>query len=340
MNKQAVVDKILANHHTIPKHEQGVWFAPANIALCKYWGKRNTELNLPYTSSLSVSLGDFGAKTTIMQQAGTNDTVWVNGELSNVASVFSKKVTEFLNLFRFGQNNHSFLVQTHSTVPIGAGLASSAAGFAALVGALNALYGWELSLTELSILARLGSGSASRSFWKGFVEWEAGVSEEGMDSIGIPLSTVWPELRIGLMIFNRQEKPISSRVAMENTVKTSPFYAVWPQKQVHDLAIIKEAILKQDFTTLGETVESNALSMHALMLSAMPPILYSEPATVTAMNHIWQRRQAGLPVYFTQDAGPNLKLLFLAKDQDNILKYFPGIEIIAPFAENENKEKP
>jgi len=330
VNKCAVVQHILKAYSKEPKREQGTFFAPSNIALCKYWGKRDTELNLPHTSSLSISLGNLGAKTTIALEQALKDRISINGKEVDEDSIFSKNLSHFLDLFR-PLNSVFFRVATEVNIPIGAGLASSACGFAAVVGALDQLYGWELPLSLLSILGRLGSGSASRSFWHGFVEWQAGHDADGMDSAGACLESVWPALRIGVLIVDSEQKKLSSRIAMQNTVLTSPFYKIWPEKQARDLKDLKKAIEKQDFMALGETTESNALAMHALMLTTSPPILYSQASTLEAIDKIWHYRQLGLPLYFTQDAGPNLKLLFLEKDEEAIIKIFPKLIVVSPF---------
>jgi diphosphomevalonate decarboxylase len=335
LNKKEVVEKILKDSLCVAKNKQGVYFAPANIALCKYWGKRDLELNLPQTSSLSVSLGHLGAKTTIEELTDSKETmdeIWINGKREKPNTPFSKNLKNFLDLFRLTKTC-VYRVKTAINIPIGAGLASSAAGFAAVVGALNDLYAWQLAPAELSILGRLGSGSASRSFWSGFVEWQMGIREDGMDSKGHVLTEQWPALRVGMLILNTAPKPVSSRVAMERTVSTSPFYTAWPAKQAVDLRAMKEAIAAQDFNVLGSIAETNALGMHSLMLAAKPPILYSEPSTIESMHRIWQYRDQGLSLYFTQDAGPNLKLLFLEKEAETVKSLFPTLEIIAPFGE-------
>lgn len=335
MDKASFVQQILKPYSKEPQNKTGSFFAPSNIALCKYWGKRDTELNLPVTASLSISLGAFGAKTQIslIQDNQTSmDEIIVNGKPLDPEKdkQFLLNLTEYLNLFRFAPITF-FRVETEVNLPIGAGLASSACGYAALVGAIDQLFGWQLPLEKLSVLARLGSGSASRSFWQGFVEWQTGSSEDGADSLGVPLPQVWPELRIGLLILNTASKPISSRKAMEITRLTSPFYSEWPLKHRVDLTRLKKAISQFDFIELGEVSESNALAMHAMMLAANPPILYSDSKTISAIQDIWQARKTGLSLYFTQDAGANLKLLFLEKDTESVRKLFPELMIVAPF---------
>jgi diphosphomevalonate decarboxylase len=302
-------------------------FAPTNIALCKYWGKRNEELNLPVTSSLSISLGNKGA-TTLLKMSNA-DQITLNDKTIELTSVFGKRLIDFLALFR--KPNEKMKIAIHANIPIAAGLASSAAGFASLAKALNECYQWNLSLRELSILSRLGSGSACRSLWSGFVEWCAGSHSDGMDSHGEELKCSWPELCVGLLLVNEKEKAISSREAMLRTVKTSTAYSSWPQKVNDDLSALKHAINKKEFERLGKTAESNALMMHAMMLTADPPIQYSTPETIALMQKIWKLRNEGLAIYFTQDAGPNLKLLFLEENAAIIAEHFPNMEIVRPF---------
>ncbi len=325
-----VVELILGDRARVPHLTSGEAFAPTNIALVKYWGKRDPGLNLPITDSLSISLGAKGAATRIEVAESPQDNFFLNDHEQEADSTFSSRLSQFLDLFRF--DNIHYRVYTKVNIPIAAGLASSACGFAAIVKALSNLYGWELSSTELSILARLGSGSACRSIYPGFVWWQKGTQADGMDCYALPLAQQWPELRIGLLLINQETKAIGSRPAMQNSLKTSYLYGSWPQQAAHDLNVVHEAILSQNFDTLGTTSEHNALSMHATMISAWPPIVYSIPETLAAMHKIWYLRQQGLPLYFTQDAGPNLKLLFLQNDLGSVLKEFPGLEVIAPFA--------
>lgn len=331
MKKVDVVKGILGERYLqSPINSFGTAFAPTNIALVKYWGKRNADINLPVTSSLSISLDDKGAKTAITRHDLKYDVISLNEKPVDKSSTFAIRLTEYLNLFRDGTQTY-FDIRIQTNIPIAAGLASSACGFAALALSLNELYGWGLTPVELSILARIGSGSACRSIWNGFVEWQMGLRDDGMDSHGVLMDPQWPDMRIGLLIMQATEKSVSSREAMQRTVMTSPLYSNWPGKVQQDLALIKSAISSYDFELLGKTAESNAMTMHALMLSAWPPVSYALPETITAMQKIWGLRREGLNLYFTQDAGPNLKLLFLEKDSQHIQTYFPEIEIIKPF---------
>lgn len=305
-------------------------YAPANIALVKYWGKRNDALNLPVTGSLSISLGPLGSHVELAQGAGAADAVWLNGQPLPADSSFVRRASAYLDLFR-PTPDFFFELKARNTVPTAAGFASSASGFAALAKGLNSLFGWGLGPRELSILARLGSGSAARSLDEGFVEWHAGTAADGMDSYAERLEAEWPELRVGALVLCAREKPVGSREGMKRSVETCEFYREWPGRVAQDLAALKAAIAQKDFAALGGVAEENALAMHALMAATRPPIVYLLPETVAAMHKIWAAREAGLPLWFTMDAGPNVKLLFEAQDEARVREVFPAVEIVAPF---------
>ncbi len=307
--------------------EAGEAFAPANLALVKYWGKRDETLNLPVTSSLSISLGGLGTTTRI--EAAAEDRVILDGRTLAPETPFTRRLIAYLDLFR--EPGAGFRVSTRNSVPTAAGVASSASGFAALVLALDRLHGWELEPRSLSILARLGSGSACRSLWPGFVRWEAGSAPDGMDSHGIPLGWQWPALRIGLVEVETGPKPYASRAAMRDTREQSALYAAWPDKCRADLAAIEPAIEARDLETVGRIAESNALSMHATMLGAWPPILYWQSGTIEALRAAWRLREEGVPVYVTMDAGPNVKLLFEAAHEADVAAAFPGLRVLLPW---------
>lgn len=326
MTRKEFIDILLDRANGEPA-SRGEAFAPANIALCKYWGKRNGELNLPVNSSLSVSLGRLGSYTTV-ERIGEKDRVFLNEDPAPAA--FAARVSSFLDLFRDGDG--FFEVRTRNTVPTGAGLASSASGFAALVKALDQLFGWGFNTRELSMLARLGSGSAARSLYRGFSVWHAGVRADGMDSYAEGFSGEWKSLRIGILCVSKDKKSIGSTEGMNRTAETSELYESWPAQAQCDYDELRTAIAVQDFSLLGKTAENNALAMHAVMLAAWPPLCYWKPKSLSLMQQVWQAREEGLETYFTMDAGPNLKLLFLASDETAVREQFPGVEVIAPFA--------
>lgn len=311
--------------------ERGEAFAPSNIALCKYWGKRNRELNLPINASLSVSLAHLGSKTIVTESDTGKDRVVLNGVEQAEDSKFARKVVEFVSLFR-ADLSQPVLVDTQNNIPTAAGLASSASGFAALMLALNQFYRLDLTPAQLSVCARMGSGSASRSVFTGFVEWQMGVRDDGMDSHAVPLDTSWPDLRVGLVKVTTAAKKVDSRAGMQRTVESAHLYQSWPLQAAADLEKLHLAIEQQDFMLLGETAEQNALSMHATMIASWPPLLYWQPESVAAMHKIWELRADGLPLYFTMDAGPNIKILFREQDTADVTAAFPELEVVTPFS--------
>lgn len=304
-----------------PIVEEATASAPVNIALAKYWGKRDEQLHLPMTDSLSVAL-DLFTTTTVKKALSPSDEVILNGMCMPPQSAFYTRCARFLDLFR-PSPQFSFSITTTNTVPTAAGLASSASGFAALTMALNSFFGWKLSSQQVSALSRLGSGSACRSVYKGFVRWQKGECPEGTDSYAIPCKGWWPELRLAVLMLSTKEKPISSREAMRLSVETSPYYDLWPQIVEKDIHAILTTIDERNFPAFGRLVERNALMMHSTMLTSTPPVCYWIEETITAMKTIWDARHHGIPVYFTIDAGPNIKLLFLSKDSQAVMEKFP-----------------
>ena len=260
------------------------------------------------------------------------DVVCLNGELLPVDSSFARRISRFLDLFRPCLGNVHFEVRTENNIPTAAGLASSASGFAALAMALDDLAGWGLDKKRLSMLARLGSGSASRSVYDGFVQWHAGNNPDGTDSFAEKTGNEWPGFRIGILELSSARKPVGSRDGMNRTVATSDLYKSWPKQAAADLAILRTAIEAHDFPLLGKTAERNALSMHATMLAAWPPLLYLQPETVEQIHKVQRVRAEGLEVYLTIDAGPNIKLLFLEENEQAVSETFPGLQTIKPFA--------
>lgn len=295
--------------------------AHTNIALVKYWGKADPNLMLPQTSSLSLTLDQFYTDTTVeFDSRLTRDMVQINDQL--LAAPASQKVIDFLNIVREQSGQSAFAhVTSVNHVPTAAGLASSASAFAALAGAASRAAGLELTPRALSRLARRGSGSATRSIYGGFVEWQAGSDDH--TSLAIPLQETvdWP-IAVVALVLDPHHKRISSRQGMQSSVTTSPYYPTWKTVVAQDLATIKPAILHQDFSTMGEVLESNAMRMHALTLSAQPPYSYFNGDTLRAMDTVRVLRQAGQECYYTLDAGPNLKVFCQTPDLPTITQKF------------------
>ena len=295
--------------------------ANTNIALIKYWGKRDEKLFLPMNSSLSITLDRFYTTTTVefTEELKEDKLILNNHPGSNEDR---NKISDFLTKIRniAGTNLYASII-TENNVPTAAGFASSASGFAALAAAATKALGLELDDEELSVIARQGSGSACRSIYGGFVEWDMGTRADGRDSVAKQVldEKEW-KLTILSAIVAPGIKKVSSRDGMKRTVETSPFYKGWLDTVSYDLNEAKIAIKERDFQRLGEITESNALKMHATMLGARPPILYWESGTVEIMHCIMELRLTGIPAYFTIDAGANVKILCLPDYEEEIVK--------------------
>ena len=309
--------------------------ANSNIALVKYWGKRNSKLILPNNSSLSVTLDGFYTKTTVeFSDSYHQDEVLVDG-ISTIKT--TKRVVKILDLIRDKANLSKYAkVVSENNFPTAAGLASSASGAAALAIAGAAAAGLNLEQRELSILARQGSGSASRSIDGGFVLWNKGSLEDGSDSFAEQVANPshWPEFRILVVIVSDKEKSIKSRDGMKKTVETSPYYKGWMETIDNDLKTVHRAILERDFTTLGSVSEQNCLKMHATMITTTPPIIYWMPDSMKVIHEVHKLRAKDIEAYFTIDAGPNIKVICLEKDIDQIKESISKIDGVQKIMES------
>lgn len=288
---------------------QGKARAYTNIALIKYWGKKDQQLIIPMNNSLSLTLDAFYSETQVtFSKDFTEDSFYLDGQQQSPQEM--KKIVKFLDMSRaLGKTELHAKVESQNFVPTAAGLASSASGLAALAGACNEALDLQLSPKDLSRLARKGSGSACRSIFGGFVEWVKGDSDETSFAQPIAAENWEDELAMIFILINDQQKDVSSRDGMQRTVDTSVFYDGWLKAAVADLASAKTAIATKDFRLLGETTEGNALKMHATTLGATPPFTYWSPGSLAAMNKVRQLRTQGYDCYFTMDAGPNVKVL-------------------------------
>lgn len=296
--------------------------AYTNIALIKYWGKKDEELILPMNNSLSLTLDAFYTETTVsFDPALQADTFLLDGQLQNTAA--TAKISRFLDLLReLAGTKLRAAVTSENFVPTAAGLASSASGLAALAAAGNAALQLGLDDSQLSRLARRGSGSACRSIFGGFVEWEQGIDD--ITSLAHPLAANGFENDLAMLfvLINDKQKDVSSRDGMRRTVATSTFYPGWLASLPEDLAAIKQAIATQDFTALGRITEANGLKMHATTLAAVPPFTYWSPQSLLAMDLVRQLRATGTECYFTMDAGPNVKVLCRRQDEAAVQQAF------------------
>lgn len=289
--------------------------ACSNIALVKYWGKRDAALNLPAAGSLSLTLDALSTETTVaFDEALAQDELVLDGEVAKPADVV--RVVELLDLVR-GRSGVPIRarVTSKNDFPTASGLASSASGFAALAVAATHAAGLQLTPHELSLLARRGSGSAARSIFGGLVRMHAGHADA--DAFAEPVRQLadgfLEQLRMVVAVIGGGvPKTHGSRDAMEHTAATSPMYRAWLDVVPRDLAAAEVAIAKGDLEALGTLVEANALAMHASAIAARPAVLYWKPATLAVLAEVRGLRSTGTPAWATMDAGPHVKVLTTA----------------------------
>ena len=292
--------------------------AHTNIALVKYWGKKDRKLIIPQTDSLSLTLDKFYTDTTVEFKSDLDDDqLTVDGR--HFAPDQLGKVHRVLDRIReLSGRKEAAQVTSHNNVPMAAGLASSASAFAALAVAGSHAAGLTLSGKELSRLARRGSGSATRSIFGGLVQWHAGHDDESSYASPIMENVDFGIEMLAILIDTKQKK-VSSRGGMQLSVATSPFYPEWQHIVERDMDAMQHAIANQDIPAIGHIAEENAMRMHALTLSADPAFTYFDGGTIEAINLIKSLREQGLNCYYTMDAGPNVKVIYDRADRERLL---------------------
>ncbi len=278
--------------------------AQPNIALIKYWGKRDAERNLPAVGSLSLTLDALDTRM-VVEPGAAEDSLEIDGR---PAPDMLPRVTRCLDRVA-GPERTPAHVSSTSNFPLGAGLASSASAFAALVVAAAAAYGRTLDTQELARLAGAASGSAARSLYGGFVRLDAGDSDIGLKPLAAP--DAWP-LQLVIAITEEAPKPVGSTEAMQRSAATSPFYRSWIEQQDADLDCAEAAVAARDFGALAEIAEHNCLKMHSVTWSARPPVVYWNRATLACLQAVRRLQADGVDVFFTIDAGPQLKAVCTA----------------------------
>jgi diphosphomevalonate decarboxylase len=292
--------------------------ARTNIALVKYWGKREAERNLPAAGSISLTLD--GLHTDTRVELADEDSFVLNGAPADMT-----RVVHFLDLVRPAGAPRA-RVESVNNFPTASGLASSASAFAALALAATGAYGVSMAAPSLSALARRGSGSAARSIFGGFVEMRA----EGDDPHAAPLlpEDEWDVRLVIAVVGGGEAKAIGSGDAMTHTARTSPLYAGWLASVPADLAEARAAIAARDLEALGEIAERSALTMHASALAARPGLLYWRGATIEAVHAVRGLRARGVGAWATIDAGPHVKALCGAAEAAEVartLGAIPGV---------------
>ncbi|XP_072757603.1 diphosphomevalonate decarboxylase [Anoplolepis gracilipes] len=312
--------------------------APVNIAVIKYWGKRDESLILPTNDSISATLDtdQLHAKTSVMISLDfKEDRIWLNEKEEDIKNPrlqnCLKEIKKRSQLPGY-MNDWKIHICSKNNFPTAAGLASSAAGYACLAVALAKLYKVE---GDISVIARSGSGSACRSIMGGFVRWHMGQDKYGTDSIAkqiVPASH-WPEMRVLVLVVNDEQKKVSSAIGMKRSIETSQFLQYRITHTVPERTNkMQEAIVEKDFKIFAELTMKDSNQMHAVCLDTYPPCVYMNNISHSIVNLIHSYNDAvnDVKVAYTFDAGPNATLYLLEKDVSAVMgilnHFFPPLE--------------
>ena len=293
----------------------------ANIAIIKYWGKKDPIKMIPATSSISLTLENMFTETEIsfisreeaIEKTGqASDLLYINGELQNEEQI--KKITKVVNLFR-DDRNQLVKIDTTNNMPTEAGLSSSSSGLSAAIKACNRLFDKNLSREELAQISKFASGSSSRSFFGPVGMWDKDTGE---------VSEVKTDLKLAMivLVLNEEKKIISSRKGMALCMETSTSFDEWIRQSEIDFENMKKYLSEGNFSKVGELTEENALRMHETTKNANPPFTYLTEKSFEAMEYIRKLRKQGEKCYFTMDAGPNVKVLCLEEDFERLKDIF------------------
>lgn len=293
----------------------------ANIAIIKYWGKKDINKIIPATSSISLTLENMYTETEI-NFITEKESIEVLGEVGDLFYLNSKlqnkeqrdKLSKVIDLFR--ENKKDIVkINTRNNMPTEAGLSSSSSGLSSVIKACNELFEKKLSRSELAKMSKFASGSSSRSFFGPVSAWDKDTGD---------IFEIETELRFGMimLVLNDQKKIISSRKGMELCMNTSTNFQEWIRQSEIDYINMKNYLKENNFEKIGILTEENAMRMHNTTLTANPPFSYLTKESEKAMNDIIELREKGEKCYFTMDAGPNVKVLCLEKDLERLTEIF------------------
>lgn len=291
--------------------------AHPNIAFIKYWGNQGSEWNIPLGNSISMNLAAFETKTTIeFNDKFSSDSLILNKQDASYEAL--QRTVEFLDKFRslYHFEGNAKIV-SENNFPTGAGIASSASGFAALALACLAASQVEYDEKDVSALARIGSGSASRSVPTGYVEWIQGKNHSDSYSISIADKNHWNLIDTIVMI-DSSHKKITSKQG-HRIASSSPLQNMRVQHINERIEICRKSILNKDFSTLASISEADTLLMHSVMMSSSPALYYLQPETLAVIETIRDLRENGLETFFTIDAGANVHTITTEKDKEKVI---------------------
>lgn len=286
--------------------------ASPSLALLKYWGKRDAVRNIPATTSVAVGLAELRTVTHVRLLPAKEgaDRVLLNGTQQPPA----RYERFFEALRRTLRTEQRFEAESTNNFPTAAGLASSSSGFAALALASCRAVGADPPLRDLSSLARVGSASAARAVFGGFTILRAGAPAARQ----LYDESHWPELRVIVCVVEERAKKTASRRAMEASRLTSPYYRAWVRASARAVPNVLRALAARDLQQLGDAARESYLRMFATIVSTHPPIQYWLPSSVEILRECEAMRDEGIGVWETMDAGPQVKLLCVEDDVEEV----------------------
>ena len=302
--------------------------APSNIAFIKYWGLKDDLLRLPANGSISMNLSNLLTTTTVeFSQDYKKDEIIINNDTSEKEA---KRVIAHLDRIRsMAKISVKAKVVSKNNFPTGTGLSSSASGFAALTTAAASAAGLQLSEKELSVLARLGSGSACRSIPDGFTEWREGHTSESSYAVSLYPPDYWDIVDI-VAVVNVGPKDIPTSQG-QKLAHSSPFFTTRLELINKKIKLTKKYLNEKNFASFGELIESEALELHAIMLTSKPSLIYWLPGTISVMKQVQKLRKEGIQVYFTVNTGQDVHIICQKKDADKVtslIKKIPEVKKI------------
>lgn len=311
--------------------QKSTWLATPNIAVVKYWGKRDNALNLPDNGSVSVTMDESLRTVTSVEfdPSLREDILILNGKPALQGE--TERASRVLNAIRKEAGIRTKArVSSKNNFPTAAGIASSASGFAALACAASDAAGLRATGKQLSMFARLGSGSACRSVLGGFVEWKMGVKKDGSDSYAVQIAPAshWGGLRNVIAITNPERKKIGSASGMEITAKTSKLYPERVRLNPKIIGMMKRAIMARNLENFLTLTMRESSHMHAVMLDSFPPIIYLNDISRKIMRAVLEYNESRGEVCagYTFDAGPNAHVYTTAKCENEVRKLLSGVE--------------
>ncbi len=300
--------------------------AHPNIAFIKYWGLADEDRKIPANGSISMNIGCLSTRTTVDYSDHFNeDHLVLNGhEISGPAL---KRVQNFMDQVRRLAGETLFAeITSENNFPIGAGVASSASGFAALALAAASAIGLNLSEPKLSSLARFGSGSACRSIPDGFAEWRTYPESGESFAYSIAPSDHW-SLVDCIAVLDTDHKAVGSESGMRTAV-SSPLQDARIKDAEQRLDRCRVAIQDRNFDALAKVTELDSNMMHAVMMTSDPPLFYWQPQSLAIMKAVQSWQNEGLSVTYTLDAGPNVHVITTKQNMGEVLSrlnQFPGV---------------